>query len=724
MRGARSRPGVPLSRRAFLRRGGAAVALTLGARRVLAAAAADPPHEVPRWVLALYKSDETYDAVEGRRPKNPTLNEVHQWAQMPLNWLGLMVDYHDISQGLPADSAMGRYRGIVTWFQSLTMDDPLAYLHWLGHQIRAGRRVAILGTLGAFRDRRRQDLDPDRIAEALQPTGLDFRGRSTMDQRLLEVRFRDPQMVGFERSLPPGLPNYYQVLSRRPDNRSHLVVARRDLADSASHLVVTGPWGGFASDGYVRMEAAIGHTTPADHAADRPSETRHVSQWLLNPFAFFRDALGVAGWPRPDVTTLNGRRIAYSHIDGDGMRNLSEVRPRALSGEIVHGEILVRYPLPITVSVVAAEVAPDLLGSPRTTALAQQMFALPNVEAASHSFFHPLDWEGRTRSFDVPGHPFSVDTETAGSVKYIDQRVVPPGKRVALFQWSGSTRVTEEAIATLDRLGIPNINGGDSMYDAQRPSYTGVAPLMRQVGRTWQTYTSAANENLYTNLWTGPFYGFRYAIDTFRNTESPRRVSPINVYYHFYSGERIAALQALREVYDWVLRQPVAPLYTSEYVAMVAGFRTARIGRVTDGWRVWDHGALRTVRLDGGAAEVDLARSQGVLGASRHADGLYVHLAGPEPATIVLRRPRAPVPSLVSASHRVIGWSAVGGAVGFRLAGVGAKSAEVGGLPAGREVTVAIADARGARTERVPVGRDGVAALALGDAGSVEVRVR
>lgn len=718
------RLGSPLSRRAFLQRGGAAVALTLGSRRALATADAEPPHEMPRWVLALYKSDEMYDAVEGRRPKNATLNEIHQWAQMPLNWLGLMVDYHDISQGLPADSAMGRYRGIVTWFQSLTMDDPLAYLNWLGRQIRVGRRVVILGTLGAFLDRRRQDLDPDRIAEALQPTGLDFRGNSTMDQRLVEVRFRDPQMVGFERSLPAGLPNYYQVRSRRPENRSHLVVARRDLADSASHLVVTGPWGGFASDAYVRTQAAIGHSTPADHAAARASEVRYVSQWLVNPFAFFRDALGVADWPRPDVTTLNGRRIAYSHIDGDGMRNVSEVRPRALSGEIVRDEILARYPLPITVSVVAAEVAPDLLGSPRTAALARQMFALPNVEAGSHSFFHPLDWEKRTRSFDVPGRPFSLETETAGSVKYIDERLVPAGKRVALFQWSGSTRVTEDAIAALDRLGMPNINGGDSMYDAQWPTYTRVAPLMRQVGRTWQTYTSASNENLYTNLWTGPFYGFRYAIDTFRNTGSPRRVSPINVYYHFYSGERIAALRALREVYDWVLRQPVAPLYTSEYVAMVTGFRTARIGRVTDGWRVWDHGALRTIRLDESAAEVDLARCHGVLGASRHAGGFYVHLAGPEPATIVLRRSAAPALSLMSASHRVLGWSAAGGAVAFRMAGVGAKSAEVGGLPAGREVTVAVTDGRGARTERVRVGRDGVAALALGDAGSVEVRVR
>src|SRR5439155_995443 len=197
-------------------------------------------------------------------------------------------------------------------------------------------------------------------------------------------------------------------------------------------------------------------------------------------------------WPRPDVTTLNGRRLFYSHIDGDGMRNVSEVRPQALSGEIIHDEILSKVPLPISVSVVVAEVDPELLGSARTQGLARAMFALPNVEAASHSFTHPLDWEKRTRSFDLPRLPYSVET--------------------------------------------------------------------------------------------------------FKSTESPRRVSPVNVYYHFYSGERVASLAALRVVYDWARRQPVAPVFTSEYLAMVEGFRTARVARAGAGYRVWDHGALRTIR--------------------------------------------------------------------------------------------------------------------------------
>jgi len=688
------------------------------------------PGELPRRVLALYKSHEPYSALEGTLRKTATLNEIHSWAQMPLNWLGMMVDYHDVSRGLPELPVMGRYRGVVTWFQSDDIDDPLAYAHWLGAQVRAGRRVVILGTLGAFQDRRTgASTGAEALAEALRPTGLEFPGRWTTDQRVIEIRFKDPRMVEFERKLPPGLPNYYQVLSRHRESRSHLVLGRRDEAQSDSHMVVTGPWGGFAGSEYVRHIAALPYAAVPERGTQAGVDDTtaaapdvYVSRWLINPFAFFQDALGIADWPRPDVTTLNGRRIAYSHIDGDGMRNESEVHRGALSGEVILDEILRRYVRPTTVSVVAAEVHPRLLGDQRSQALARTMLALPHVEAGSHSFFHPLDWERKTRSFDLPGQPYSVETETTGSIRYIERHLLPPDKRVSVFQWSGSTRVNEEAIAAVDRLGVPNINGGDSMFDRQWPSYTRVAPLMRQVGEHWQAYTSAANENLYTNLWTGPFYGYKYVVETFRNTETPRRVSPINIYYHFYSGERLAALAALRSVYDWTLGQPVAPIFTSEYLAIVAGFRTTKIARSAEGWRIWNHGALRTLRFDRVDRGVDLARSRGVLGWRRHQGSLYVHLSGPDEALIVLGDGGGR-PFVSAASHHVSEFTVASDGIAFKLSGVGPKSVAVGGLAPGREVRVALSDGRSAWRLRVRADRDGVVAFDAGAGATATVRL-
>ncbi|MGH7367983.1 MAG: polysaccharide deacetylase family protein [Candidatus Rokuibacteriota bacterium] len=702
-----------ISRRALLRRSAAAaglLALPGGPLGERPAAAADPGGrgELPRRVLALYKSSEIYHDTSGERPKTPTFNEIHAWAQMPLNWLGLMVEYHDVDRGRPDERTMARYRGIVTWYQSEEMAAPLDYLRWLGAQLRAGRRIVILGSVGALRDRATlRTVDMAAVNDALVPTGLEFLGHWTGNQQVIELRRKNPRMVEFERRLPPGLPYYHQVVSRRPENRSHLVLARRDLPDSESHLVVTGPWGGFAAAEYVRFQF--------------PGEAG--TQWWLDPFAFFQDALGVADWPRPDTTTQCGRRIFYSHIDGDGLRNRSEVRPGACSGQVILDEILARYPLPTSASVVVAEVEPTLLGSPEFHELARAIYARPNVEAGSHSYTHPLDWEKRTRSFALPEVPYSVETETAGSIRYIEERLLPRGERVRLFQWPGSTRVSEAALAILAGLGVPNINGGDTMRDRRWPSYTRVAPLMRQVGRHWQTYTSASNENLYTNLWTGPFYGFRHVIETFENTERPRRVAPVNLYYHYYSGERVASLAALRHVYEWVMRQPLALLFTSEYLAIVEGFRTARIARGPEGWRVWDHGALRTVRFDATRAAVDMARSQGVLGFVRHQGALYVHLAGPEPALVVLADRPPPVPYLAQASHRVTSWTRRGPRVAVRLSGVGAKAIEIAGLAADREVAVEILGEARPRRLRARTDSNGHLGIQAGEAADVEVRI-
>src|SRR4029079_18958875 len=130
-------------------------------------------------------------------------------------------------------------------------------------------------------------------------------------------------------------------------------------------------------------------------------------------------------------------------------------------------------------SLLLAAVEPSLLGSPEFFELARANYALPNVEAGSHSYTHPLDWQKRTRRLSPAHAPHSVETETAGSVRYMEERLLPAGKRVRLFQWSGSTRVTEDAIAILDRLGVPNINGGDTMRDRERASYTHAGPPLR-----------------------------------------------------------------------------------------------------------------------------------------------------------------------------------------------------------------------------------------------------
>src|SRR5947207_14475341 len=74
----------------------------------------------------------------------------------------------------------------------------------------------------------------------------------------------------------------------------------------------------------------------------------HNRLWYLNPFEYFRIAFSTDDLPKPDTTTLVGRRIFYSHIDGDGWRNATEVMPyrkeRRLSPYVIMKEIIEAFP--------------------------------------------------------------------------------------------------------------------------------------------------------------------------------------------------------------------------------------------------------------------------------------------------------------------------------------------------------------------------------------------
>src|SRR5439155_20041374 len=87
----------------------------------LAPAAAATPRPLPRPILPLY--DSSYDQEIQDTP-------IHQIVEMLLNHLGLIVIYHDINKGLPGLEEMQDVRGVITWFESDAMVDPLGFLAW------------------------------------------------------------------------------------------------------------------------------------------------------------------------------------------------------------------------------------------------------------------------------------------------------------------------------------------------------------------------------------------------------------------------------------------------------------------------------------------------------------------------------------------------------------------------------------------------------------------
>jgi hypothetical protein len=363
---------------------------------------------------------------------------------------------------------------------------------------------------------------------------------------------------------------------------------------------------------------------------------------------------------------------------------------------MAYEKILTRYNIPVTIGPVIGEItgASGKLERNLIKTL-QNIFALPNVEPASHGWAHPFIWNiaKRKMGIKVKGYEYSPQNEIGNSLDYINDKLAPKDKKANIFLWTGDCLPDYDALKYVDEHGIKNLNGGDTRFDDEYPSYTYVAPLFRHVNDLLQYYSPNTNENLYTNLWTGPFYGFRYVIDTFKRTESPIRVRPIDVYYHFYSMEYYTSLNSLQTVYSWVLDQEIAPVFASDYIAAVDGFLSTKIDEVSKGhWIITDNGKIRSFRIDNYTGSVDMGRSKGVLGFLNYQDNLYVHLDNRETSEIILTTNRQSQPYLAKANGSVDNWEQSQGEIQFRLRIMERVHFAIGGMVGNRNYKVSIGD--------------------------------
>lgn len=641
---------------------------------------------VPRTILALY---------DGKTEPQLRFSNVHQLAAMPLNYLGLTVEFHDIRKGLPDIAGRDDLRGILMWLTSQQVDDPAAVWTWLDAAAGRGLRLGILGDL-PLRDAVGHMPDPAAIDRVLARLGIHMQDRWIADTYGSKVVSSDPTGMAFERALPEILPAFGIFKPSDDLVKTLLVVQGPQGKTDESILAALGRQGGIVSPGYGYFRD--------------PAFLR--TRWFINPFSFFATVFDTDTLPKPDVTTVSGRRLFHSHIDGDGWLNESRVPGYAghhvVAAEVILHEIVDRYPdLPVTIAPIVAELDPAWHGSKAAMELAREIFARPNVEPASHTYSHPFQW-GFFRHYDPASEkpfraiydargqdryqggdpdeksmqaaraaglhtgyripraygdkPFDIHQEIGGAIAFL-QTLSPPGKPVRLVQWSGDTSPFPLALKLTREAGALNINGGDSRFDAEYPSYSSVAPIGARVGGEIQIYAAGSNENTYTDLWTNRYFGYRYLRQTWINTGTPLRIKPLNLYYHIYSAERLASLNAVKGNLDWVRQQSVAPVSTYTYASIAEGFFTTRIDQTgPQRWRITDHGALGTIRFDGPLAALspDLQASSGVIGWHHDGGVLYVAIdpdvAQPEIALTATPAPAAR-PRLQDARWRIRGFA-------------------------------------------------------------------
>ncbi|AVS61103.1 hypothetical protein C8241_04685 [Paracidovorax avenae] len=623
---------------------------------------------VPRRVLVVYYGGESLSL---------NYSSPHRFLQMPLNHMGYVVDYADVRNPLPEGVLQDRYAGIVTWFSGYLPEGRVRTVsQWLSARLGERMPLAVMGNFGFALDRQFNE-------------ALGIKGNASPPRGEQQVAVQDP-MMGFELSVQPSSGSRFEWVMRNGAPARQPARALIEHRDARGNSYLGGailPWGGFVVDPFVVTEVP-----GTDYA-----------RWMVDPFAFLTQALRLQPVPVPDITTENGRRLLFSHVDGDGFPSRAELAGSPNAGGVLLKEIFEKYTqVPQTMSVIEAEVAPHGL-YPDTSAemedIARRMFRLPHVEIASHTYSHPFLWDRSVRhglfsdnseaamSLDVPGYTMDLRREIVGSTDYINSRLAPPDKRVKILLWSGDTAPSAEALEITERAGLLNMNGGDTSITRTNPSLTAIGAFGIQKNGYLQVYAPITNENIYTNLWKGPYYGFEQVIQSFEMTDKPRRIKPVDIYYHVYSASKRAGLTALRKVYDWAMAQPLHPVFASEYIRKVRDFHTIAIARDGGGWRVRGDGELRTLRLPGALGTPQLPASQGVAGYRGGSEGLYVHLTGgsawlrtdqasgmsgstAEPASAAATGAR-PAPYLLEANARIADWSvaADGTRTDFRLQG-------------------------------------------------------
>lgn len=556
---------------------------------------------MPRRVLVVQSLD------KGEPIENGTGSRV---LSMPLDYLGYDVQYANANDTLPDNITPDRYAGIAVYLDKDVLDSE-AWRQWFLNAIHRGVRVAVFEQFGF-------DLDPV-VAKEL---GLHSVGSLYPLGSKAKINHLDP-IMGFERS--PILDVQDAVgIELMPDKRSRSL-ARIEVNKQPSDMAAITPWGG-----YVLTPFSVDYLEELDQIF-----------WVVNPIKFLKQSLALPDMPVPDTTTENGRRLMFVQIDGDGFASRAEFAGPDYGAEALYEQVFKVYPIPTTVSVVEGELSPQgkYPGiSARLEGIARKIFALPNVEIGSHGYAHPLDWiladpkyhqEDEHISLHIPGYHFSVDREIRGSIDYINQRLAPPGKKVKIMQWTGEANPTTEALQKAYSEGVYNINGGDTLPTKTDNTWTEIsgAGIAKGEGdENYQIYAAEMNENIYTHDWTRPFYGMVRVLETFEITEHPLRLKPIDLYYHFYSGTKLAALKALINVYDVTLRQPVFPIYTSEFVERVIEARHAAVARQGNGWLIRSGASLREFRLPEGEVP-DLATAHGLSGFLPTPGGEYVHLS-------------------------------------------------------------------------------------------------
>lgn len=584
---------------------------------------------VPRRVLLLHSCK------EGDSPELQA-QSAHIYGAMPLEYLGLVPEYRYIGAPAVSEPLAGRYAALVLYPDQSEVPADIRTL--LKRAVAEKVPVVVMGSA-----------DTDVLPEL---------GATTVGQSAL------PGPIRVQRE--PGSPNGEVIplinpldtvpIDAGPGAKPWLTATGADGRAMAGAAIT--PWGGYAL-------GAFG-------VFNLPGNTG--TRWSIEPIAFFGAALRLGHDPMPDVTTRTGRRVFFVHFDGDGWPNASDQPGSPLACEVLITDFLEKYKVPTLASVIIGEISHEGL-YPKTADLSQKwarrMYALPWIEVGSHTWSHPFNWVEASRTHSLgkpskdypygyylplPNYTFSTASNITGAADYIDQKLAPPGKKCDMVLWPGDCNPPDEAVAMAYENGLGNINGGGAPITKSQPTLSNIWPMGIPKGQYFQVYAAQSNEEDFTHNWKGPYFGFERVIESYQLTDLPRRIKPIDLYFHPYIVTKAAGAKSLHTVYQWVLKQPTHAIFGHQYFRSVNDWRQATVARrLAGGWRLRAGPEMRQWTQPQAASLPELANCRNIAGWNEHGQQRYVH-ATAQQAILQTSSAGQPAPRLVEANADVTRW--------------------------------------------------------------------
>lgn len=569
--------------------------------------------------------------------KDLYFTNIHNSLEVVFNHYGFDLDYVDINDRKALSQINWKnYAGATSWFTDDNTKNARLLFSKLMELADIKKPYLCLGYFGFFENLK----TPNQINPLLKKFGLEYVDFYQGNPLSLKIDSeKDPKITSFERSYDGELVNGFLIKNKREKSSTYLKIFL-DVNKRSSDMVVLRKGFGYAQRGFdAYFSKYIGKRV-----------------WRLNPFYAITKVFGPFEFPIPDTTTLNGKRIGYVHIDGDGFINRSKENKGKYAGEVILKRILDRYKVPTGISFINAEVMPQYRGTEESLELVKEYLTLDYLEFATHTYTHPLSWslkpdiheknlylkdqdiekhKGPITAYKIPNYSMSYERETSGSIEEFNKLIKDPKKKMRTLYWSGNCRPPADALKALG--SYLNMNGGDTRMDDGLKTYATVFPLSRKVGRFRQIYSSNSNENTYTNLWTGPFSGFARVVETFRNTDAPIRIKPSNIYYHFYSGDKKSAIKSLDTAYKYILATDHNVIFPNHFIELVEDFFTMKITKVKKNeYIIENYNKNRTLRIEASGLYPDMDKSKNIIGFKKINGLVYIHLGKAKSAFIKL----------------------------------------------------------------------------------------